>query len=75
MQKIIDAEKSDLFDILAHEPYDLPPLTREVRTSKAKIHINSHFSEKQQAFLVFVLQHYVNIRVEELDQNSKGVKA
>lgn len=27
MQKIIDAEKSDLFDVLAHVAYALPPLT------------------------------------------------
>src|SRR5690606_35548780 len=29
MQRIIDAEKSDLFDVLAHVAYALPPLTRE----------------------------------------------
>jgi hypothetical protein len=29
MQKIIDVEKSDLFDVLAHVAYALPPLTRE----------------------------------------------
>ena len=28
LQKIIDAEKSDLFDVLAHVAYALPPLTR-----------------------------------------------
>ncbi|MBU0995348.1 MAG: DEAD/DEAH box helicase family protein [Proteobacteria bacterium] len=68
MQRIINAEKSDLFDVLAHVAYALPPVTREVRASKAKIYISSHFSEKQQAFLDFVLQHYVSIGVEELDQ-------
>src|ERR1019366_7580651 len=31
MQKVIDAEKSDLFDVLAHVAYALPPLTREER--------------------------------------------
>ena len=29
MQKIIDAEKSDLFDVLAYVAYALPPLSRE----------------------------------------------
>jgi type I restriction enzyme R subunit len=57
MQKIIDAEKSDLFDVLAHVAYALPPITREVRASNAKVYINSHFNAKQQAFLDFVLQH------------------
>ena len=68
MQKIIDAEKSDLFDVLAHVAYAVPPVTREVRAASARIYINSHFSAKQQAFLDFVLQHYVTVGVEELDQ-------
>ncbi|NLX25246.1 MAG: DEAD/DEAH box helicase family protein [Lentisphaerae bacterium] len=68
MQKIIDAEKSDLFDVLAHVAYALPPVTREVRAEHARVHISAHFSAKQQAFLDFVLQHYVSVGVEELDQ-------
>jgi type I restriction enzyme, R subunit len=68
MQKIIDAEKSDLFDVLAHVAYALPPLTREERAAKAKVVISTHFNSKQQVFLKFVLSHYVNVGVEELDQ-------
>jgi type I restriction enzyme R subunit len=68
MQKIIDAEKSDLFDVLAHVAYALPPLTREERAAKAKVVISSHFNTKQQVFLDFVLSHYVNVGVDELDQ-------
>jgi type I restriction enzyme R subunit len=68
MQKIIDAEKSDLFDVLAHVAYALPPVTREVRAGHARVHINSQFNAKQQAFLDFVLQHYVSVGVEELNQ-------
>ena len=37
MQKIIDAEKSDLFDVLAYVAYALPPLTREERAAKRKV--------------------------------------
>ena len=68
MQKIIDAEKSDLFDVLAHVAYALPPLTREERATKAKVAISTHFNSKQQVFLDFVLSHYVRQGVEELDQ-------
>ena len=68
MQKIIDAEKSDLFDVLAHVAYALPPLTREDRATKAKVEISTHFNTKQQVFLDFVLSHYVSVEVEELDQ-------
>lgn len=67
MQKIIDAEKSDLFDVLAHIAYAKAPQTREVRATNAKVYINSQFSAKQQVFLDFVLQHYVDVGVEELD--------
>ena len=68
MQKIIDAEKSDLFDVLAHVAYALPPLTREERAVNAKVVITTHFNTKQQVFLDFVLSHYVSVGVEELDQ-------
>jgi type I restriction enzyme R subunit len=69
MQKIIDAEKSDLFDVLAHVAYALPTLTREERAAKAKVEINTHFNSKQQVFLDFVLSHYVQVGVEELDRD------
>jgi len=68
MQKIIDAEKSDLFDVLAHVAYALPPLSREERAARAKVVISTGFSSKQQVFLEFVLSHYVRVGVEELDQ-------
>jgi type I restriction enzyme R subunit len=68
MQHIIDAEKSDLFDVLAHVAYAMAPLTREERATKAKIVISSRFNSKQQVFLDFVLSHYVKDGVEELDQ-------
>ena len=58
----------DLFDVLAHVAYALPPLTREDRAIKAKAEISTHFNNKQQAFLDFVLSHYVRVGVEELDQ-------
>jgi type I restriction enzyme R subunit len=68
MQKIIDAEKSDLFDVLAHVAYAMPTLTRKERAANAKVAINGRFSSKQQAFLDFVLSHYVSVGVDELDQ-------
>jgi type I restriction enzyme R subunit len=68
MQKIIDAEKIDLFDVLAHVAYALPPLTRETRAANARLYINTSFGAKQKAFLDFVLSHYVSVGVEELDQ-------
>jgi type I restriction enzyme R subunit len=68
MQKIIDAENSDLFDLLAHVAYALPTLTREERAGRARTLITQHFNNKLQVFLDFVLAHYVEVGVEELDQ-------
>lgn len=68
MQRIIDAEKSDLFDVLAYVAYAFAPLTREERAAKARVIITQRFNSKLQLFLNFVLAHYVTIGVEELDQ-------
>ena len=68
MQKIIEAEKSDLFHVLAHVAYALPPLSREERAARAKVEISTHFNSRQQVFLDFVLAHYVEVGVEELDR-------
>ena len=68
MQKIIEAENSDLFDVLAHVAYALPPIPREARAQQARLYIHSKFTSKQQLFLDFVLQHYVSTGVQELAQ-------
>ena len=68
MQRIIEAENSDLFDVLAYVAFALNPQTREARADKAKILIHDNYSDKQRAFLEFVLAHYVKQGVDELDQ-------
>jgi len=66
MQRIIDAENSDLFDVLAYVAYALPTVTRLARAATAKAAIRTRFSAKQQAFIDFVLTQYVRVGVEEL---------
>ena len=68
MQKIIEAEKSDLFDVLANVAYALEPVTREERAAKAMAVVSTQFNEPQRVFLDFVLSQYVTVGVEELDQ-------
>ncbi len=72
MQKIIDAEKSDIFDVLAFVAYAEAPLTREQRAERAQAVIGTQFSDKQLAFLTFVLAHYVTSGVDELDEAKLG---
>jgi type I restriction enzyme R subunit len=67
MQSIIDAENSDLFDVLSYVAFASDPLTREERASKASSSLHGQFSSKQEAFIDFVLAHYVKEGVDELD--------
>lgn len=68
MQKAIEAEDSDLFDVLAYVAYTRPPITRGERAVMAKASINTSYqSNRQLAFLDFVLGHYVDQGVDELD--------
>ncbi|MFO7766114.1 MAG: DEAD/DEAH box helicase family protein [Pelovirga sp.] len=66
MRKIIDAEKSDIFDVLAHVAFALPPLSREERAARAQLSFDRHFNDKQRSFLDFVLAQYVKVGVDEL---------
>jgi type I restriction enzyme R subunit len=68
LQRIIDAEKSDLFDVLAYVAFALQPITREERAQRAKIIMSDHFNTKQRMFLDFVLSQYVRVGVDELAQ-------
>lgn len=68
MQRIIDAEHSDLFDVLAHVAFALQPLSRASRADQAKEMVHQHFADKQSAFIEFVLGQYVQQGVDELAQ-------
>ena len=67
MQRIIEAEKSDLFDVLAYVAFALPTETRATRADRAKAHNAVTYGQKQQAFLTFVLDQYVTQGVDQLD--------
>jgi len=68
MQKAIEAEDSDLFDVLAYVAYTRPPIKRSERAVRAKAGINRTYkSHRHLAFVEFVLDHYVDEGVDELD--------
>jgi type I restriction enzyme R subunit len=69
MQKIIDAEKSDLFDVLGYIAYALPILSRQERATQARQGIGANTTYKQREFIDFVLSHYVAAGVEELNKD------
>lgn len=69
LQKLIDAEKSDLFDVLEYVSFALQPITREMRVNRAQSRIFEGLNEKQKEFLDFVLSKYIETGVGELSQD------
>ena len=71
MQKIIEAEYSDLFDVLAYVAFAADPVTRADRAAAAKAATaaerTDRLNDKQLAFVDFVLAQYVKQGVDELD--------
>ena len=69
LQKLIDAEKSDLFDVLEYVfNSDIKPMTREARVAATEATIFALLNDKQKEFIEFVLSKYVETGFEELDQ-------
>jgi type I restriction enzyme R subunit len=68
VRRMIAAEKSDLYDVLAYIAFACAPISREERVSTRKDRIYARYDEKQQAFLDFVLDQYVKEGVGELDE-------
>jgi type I restriction enzyme R subunit len=69
LQKLIDAEKSDLFDVLEYVfNSDIKPITREARVAAAQANIFALLNAQQKEFIDFVLSKYIETGVEELDQ-------
>jgi type I restriction enzyme, R subunit len=65
--ELINAEQSDLFDVLAYIAYSRPPITRSDRVSERADLIYLPYDKKQREFLHFVLDQYERQGVGELD--------
>ena len=68
ISQIINAVKSDVFDVLAYIAFAMAPITRSERVETRKSNILGHYDSKLQAFLDFVLAQYIKQGVGELDQ-------
>ena len=68
LKQVIDAEDSDLFDVLAYIAFTLAPISREERVESRRDAILERYNDPQQEFLDFVLAHYIDQGVGELDQ-------
>lgn len=74
LQKLIDAEKSDLFDVLEYVfNSDVKPITREERVTASESAILGSLEDKQKEFIEFVLSKYIETGVEELDEDKLSI--
>lgn len=67
LQEMIDADNSDLFDVLEFISYARQPISRAERVAKAETNIYTFLNEQQRDFIRFVLRNYVQDGVDELD--------
>jgi type I restriction enzyme R subunit len=67
LQEMIDAQSSDLFDVLEYISYARKPITRAERVSDARGNIYAFLNERQRDFIEFILRNYVQDGVDELD--------
>jgi type I restriction enzyme R subunit len=74
LQSLIEAEKSDIFDVLEYVfNSDIKPITREERVAAAQASIFILLNDRQKEFIEFVLSKYIETGVEELDQEKLPV--
>ncbi len=65
---MIDAQKSDLFDVLEYISFAVKPISREARANGAQSNIFALLNDKQKEFVEFVLSKYIECGVQELEQ-------
>ena len=68
LQRLVQAENSDLFDVLEYISFAHKPVSRADRVAGAESNIFALLNPQQKEFLSFVLDKYVESGVGELDQ-------
>ena len=69
LKKLVNAEKSDLFDVLEYVfNSNIKPISREERVIRTEATIFALLNKQQKEFIEFVLSKYVESGVGELDQ-------
>jgi len=67
IKRMINAEKSDVYDVLSYIAFALAPITRQERVDSRKAKILDQYDDKLQSFLEFVLSQYVKEGTSELE--------
>ncbi|NBP23826.1 MAG: hypothetical protein EBU81_04560 [Proteobacteria bacterium] len=67
LQELINAENSDLYDVLEYIAYARAPVSRAARVETNRSNIYNLLNPKQREFVGYVLRNYVDVGVDELD--------
>jgi type I restriction enzyme R subunit len=67
LQELINAEDSDLFDVLQYIAYAKETVSRAARVETNKDNIYTLLNAQQREFVSYVLRNYVEVGVDELD--------
>jgi len=74
VQRLVNMEKSDLFDVLEYVfNGNYTSMTREERVAASQATIYAILNDKQQEFIQFVLSKYIEAGVDELEQEKLPV--
>jgi type I restriction enzyme, R subunit len=69
LQKAIEKQDCDLYDVLAYIAFASPPISRLQRVESFNKAYPMTYDEKQKEFIDFILNHYVSSGVDELASN------
>jgi len=67
LQELIQAQDSDLFDVLEYIAYAKAPVSRAARVETNRDNIYNLLNNAQREFVEYVLRNYVDVGVDELD--------
>ncbi len=68
LQHLINADESDLFDVLAYVAFASQPITRSERVDESRSNIYKGLNDNEIEFIEFVLSQYIEAGVDELDE-------
>ena len=69
IQELIDAQNSDLFDVLEFVKYALKPVTRKTRATLSRSIMEVGIEAKQLEFIDFLVSQYIESGVGELEES------
>ena len=69
IQELIDAQSSDLFDVLEYVKYHFEPIQRKARAVMSRTILENELTPKQMEFVDFLVGQYVTSGVDELDDS------